>query len=319
MAGVTVADALVAFGHPSNALPNRPVLHGSAGTLVTFGLPTADGGLTWAGVWIVGREVRFLGGEPPATGYAAAHHLTGAAAGLFELLVGASRVFLERIEEVDEKLAEAQQHGRTVPLNDVWRLQRKVAVLRAQIGRSVVVLAECGIRFPEAFPGLKEGMAPLIDEMTRVQGLAESVRQALSDLILLRNAEESNRIAEAANELSKTSNRIAALANTSNIRMLGLTYVALLLGLISAVVLIPNTGATILGMPSAAWVPGLWVDVILVVLAVIPLLLVFSRSWVRAFLHGIGGYEARVTEGIADLPELEADGRPEHARSAGPR
>jgi hypothetical protein len=316
MTAVTVADALVAFGRSSGDPPGHPVLHGSAGTLVTYGLPDAMGALHWVGVWISDGEVRFLGGAPVPTGAAAAHGLKGASAGLFELLVAASRTFLERIEEIDENLAETQEKGRSVPLSEIWRLQRRVAIIRAQIGRSIVGFTEC-TRFPEVFPGLTEA-APAVDaELTRVQQLAESVRQALSDLILLRNAEESNRIADAANQLSKTSNRIAALANTSNIRMLGLTYVALVLGLVSAVVLIPNTGATILGMPSAAWVPGYWVDVILVVLALVPLVLVFSRRWVLAMLRGIRGYETRVTEGIQDLPELESDGTPERPRSRG--
>jgi hypothetical protein len=75
---------------------------------------------------------------------------------------------------------------------------------------------------------------------------------------------------------------------------------------VSVVVLIPNTAATILGMPSAAWVPGLWVDVLLVVLAVVPLLVVFSRPWVLQTLRGLPSSERRSSEGLSDLPEVPA-------------
>jgi hypothetical protein len=86
--------------------------------------------------------------------------------------------------------------------------------------------------------------------------------------------------------------------------MLGIAYVALILALVSAVVLIPTTAATILGMPSAGWVPGLWVDVILVVLAIVPIAVVFSRPWVKGVLRSLGSVEARTREGLRDLPEI---------------
>jgi len=85
---------------------------------------------------------------------------------------------------------------------------------------------------------------------------------------------------------------------------LGFGLVAFVLALVSVVVLIPNTGATILGMPSAAWVPGVWVDGILIALAILPLALVFSRPWVRQVLAGLGSFEARTQEGLTDLPEV---------------
>jgi hypothetical protein len=89
--------------------------------------------------------------------------------------------------------------------------------------------------------------------------------------------------------------------------MLGITYIALVLGLVSAAVLIPNTAATILGMPTAAWVPGLWVDVTLILLIVVPIVLIFSRPWVRVMVGSLRDSELRVGEGIRDLPELEAE------------
>ena len=307
MAGVPAAEALKAFGRPSGEVPRHPIIHSTAGTLVTFGLPTESGSLECIGVWIEGKDVRFLEPLPTSTGAAAAHNLTGVSATLYDVFTNAARVYLERIEEIDQRLAEIQQKGRAVPLAEVWTLQRRLAIVRAQIGRTLVGLAEVGGRFATTFPGYPAALPAVASEVERVQSLAANVQQALSDLILLRNAEEANRIAEAANELSKTSNRIAALANTSNIRMLGLTYIALILGLVSAAVLIPNTGATILGMPSAAWVPGLWVDVILILLAVLPILVIFSRRWVQSVLHDLRDSELRAQEGIRDLPELEPE------------
>ena len=307
MSSVGLTEALAAFGRSSHDLPRAPVLHGPAGTLVTFAIPGPQGGLDYTGVWLAEKETRFLGAAPVPTGGSATHGLTGTSAGLFDLFVGSARVFLERVEEIDARLAEAQEKGRSVPLNEVWSLQRRTAQVRAQIGRALVGLSELSTHFATSFPGLANAVPAISGELGRVQNLAANVQQSLSDLILLRNAEESNRIAEAANELSRTSNRIASFANTSNIRMLGITYLALVLGLVSAVVLIPNTGATILGMPSAAWVPGEWVDAILVVLAVVPLVIVFSRPWVKAMLTGLAAYEGRATEGLRDLPELEVE------------
>ncbi len=307
MATTGLEEALAAFGRGPRDVPRHPVLHGAAGTLVTIGVPSEPTGMDWAGVWIAPAGPRIVGPRPEPTGGAAAHGLSGVSAELFELFVWASRVYLERVEAIDAKLAETQEKGRSVPLSEVWTLQRQTARLRAQIGRALVGLAEVSGRFAPSFPLLSAAAPALTAELGRVQALAASVQQSLSDLILLRNAEEANRIAEAANELTRTSNTIATLANTSNIRMLGITYLALVLGLISAVVLIPNTAATILGMPSAAWVPGLWVDALLVALAVIPIVIVFSRPWVQAILGGLRAYESRAREGLQDLPEVEVE------------
>lgn len=318
MAEATLADALTAFGRAGNDIPRHPVLHGPAGTLVTFVVPDEAKRSQVAGVWISGDQVRIFEPFEVPAGAAAAHGLTGPSARLFDLFVASSRFYLERVEEIDEELAETQQKGRGVPLAEVWKLQRRLAVLRAQIGRALVGLSECAQRLGGSFPGLDNAMPAVEAELLRVQELAVSVHQALTDLILLRNAEEANRIADAANELSKVSNRIASLANTSNIRMLGLTYIALLLGLISAVVLIPNTAGTILGMPSAAWVPGWWVVVILLVLGLIPIVVVFSRPWVRTLLGDLREFEVRAAEGVKDLPELTPQGASEPPTTTGP-
>ncbi|MCI4331398.1 MAG: hypothetical protein L3K19_06080 [Thermoplasmata archaeon] len=304
MSVTTLPEALKALGRAPEEPPRRAVIHGPSGSLVTLARLDPEHGIAYVGVW-VGREgVRFLGAPPVSSDVSAAHHLKGDTATLFDLFAETARSLLERIEEVDTELATLQQKGRSVALSEVWALQRRIAGLRALGGHAIVAAAECEGPLSGSFPGLADALPPLLAQLRGVQELAGSVQQSLSDLILLRNAEESNRIADAANQLSRTSNRIAALANTSNIRMLGITYIALLLGLVSAVVLIPNTGATILGMPSAGWVPGLWVDAILVVLAVVPLALVFSRGWVLDLLRGLKSSELRTSEGLGDLPEL---------------
>jgi hypothetical protein len=306
MSGVSLTEALTALGRPPTEAPRHPVIHGSAGTLISFGLPTAAGTVRYTGLWISDARVQFLDPEPVASPASAAHGLSGESGQLFELFLAAARAYLERIEEIDGRLAEAQQRGRAVSLADIWALQRQLAAVRGQVGRALIGVAECSGRFGNRFPGFPAASPTPTAELVRVRELAASVQDGLSNLILLRNADESNRIAETANTLSLTSNRIAALANTSNIRMLGLTYIALVLGLVSAAVLIPNTGATILGMPSAAWVPGWWVDAILVILAVVPIWLIFSRRFVVRILRDLGESEGRAQEGIADLPELGA-------------
>ncbi|HYK94021.1 MAG TPA: hypothetical protein VEY07_08295 [Thermoplasmata archaeon] len=306
----SLAPALAAVGRPESDVERHPVLHGNGETLVTFGRPDSAGTVQWSGIWISATGLEFLGVEPAGHGASRSHRLSGPAAQLFDLVVDIARVYLERIEELDQQLSEAQQRGRMVPLPDIWRLQRRTALLRAQIGRSLVALAEVSGPFGTVFPGLTPALPSLQSELGRVQTLCVNLQQALSDLILLRNAEESNRIAESANELARISNRIASLANTSNIRMLGLTYIALFLGLVSAIVLFPNTAATILGMPSAAWVPGLLVDAALVGAAVVPLVVVLRSRWVRTMLRGLPEYEERASEGVADLPELSADPNP---------
>jgi hypothetical protein len=174
-----------------------------------------------------------------------------------------------------------------------------------------LVVTELDGPLGSSFPGLADHITSIRAEVAHLEALSAGLAQVVRDLLSLRNAIESNRLAEAANELGRVSNRIAALANSSNVRMLGVAYLAFVLGLVSVVVLIPNTAATVLGMPSAAWVPGLWVDLILVVLAIVPIAIVFSRSWVLRLLRGLGSYEARSSEGISDLPEVpsEAPGR----------
>ncbi len=312
-----LAPALAALGRTEADVRRHPVLRRDRETLVTVGRPTAEGAIHWSGIWISGSGVKFLGEEPESRDPSRSHGLTGPAAELFDVVVDSARVYLERIEEMDEHLSGIQQRGRAVPLPEVWKLQRQAALLRAQIGRTLVAVAVLSGPFSATFPGLPDALPSLEGELGRIQQLCANLQQSLSDLILLRNAEESNRIAEVANELARISNRIAALSNLSNLRMLGLTYIALVLGLVSAVVLFPNTMATILGMPSAAWVPGVYVDLLLVLAAAVPLLLVLRPRWVRTLLSGLPGYEERAAEGLADIPEVPPEsGTPEPPRAS---
>jgi hypothetical protein len=312
----SLADALTKLGDRPDRPPPHAVQHGAAGTLLSLPIPRA-GGPSWRGVWIRPDGVDFLGDPSPPSGLSRSFHLAGDAAKLVDLLAEATRGYIEQAEAVDERLTNLQRKGREAPPGTIWELQRDMAGLRANIGRAVVVAEEAGGPSVERFPGAETALAAVGREVDRARELAVAVQQSISDLILLRSAEEANRIAEAANQLSRTSNRIAELANISNIRMLGLTYIAMVIAIVGAVVLIPNTGATILGMPSAAWVPGWWVDAILFLLAVVPLALVFSRPWVQRILRDMAPAETRAEEGVKDLPELAVEGsaRGAHGRN----
>ncbi|MCI4348667.1 MAG: CorA family divalent cation transporter [Thermoplasmata archaeon] len=314
----SLPGALEALGRDASDLARHPVLHASAGTLLTLGLPRAGTTPEWVGIWIESGRATFLGAATPPVGPSIGHGVTGAGATLVDLVADAMRRFLERAEDYDARLADLQRRGREAPAREIWALQRETSGLRALIGRALVVLSEAAGPFGRAFPTAEKALPSLREELERVREIALTVQQSLSDLILMRNAEESNRIAQTANRLSIFSNRIAVLTNTSNIRMLGITYIALLLGLVSATVLIPNTAATILGMPSAAWVPGYWVDALMVVLAVIPIALVFSRPWVLRMLRELKASETRTSEGIDDLPEF-AESAALTARAQGDR
>ena len=308
-----LADGLAVVGRTLEEVRGHPILHGNGSVLVTVGRPAADGTLEWLGVGLEPGGVRFYGGAAPAVGPSRGHRLDPSTGELVDRLSDVVRMYLERVEALDERLSELQERGRSVPTSDVWALHHRTALVRAQLSRTTVAVAELGGPFLDRFPGFDRVRPGLDAEIERVHALCAALQQSLSDLILLRTAEESNRIAETANELARTSNRIAALANISNIRMLGITYIALVLGLASAVVLFPNTAGTILGMPSAAWVPGWLVVVVLAAATVVPLVLVLRAGWVRGLVNSLPQYEGRAAEGMADLPEVS----PEPAPAAG--
>ncbi len=223
------------------------------------------------------------------------------------LLQAVARGCLERLETLAGRLDDVEAAGEATPLAELGRLQQRVRAVRADVGRLTVVVAELGGPLGARFPGLASALGFVQAEVGHLEGFAAEVGQGLRDLLALRAAAEANRLSVATNRLGEVSNRIATIANTSNIRMLGVAYVALVLALVGAVVLIPNTAATILGMPSAGWVPGLWVDAILVVLAIVPILVVFSRPWVVRLFREFRLSEARTAEGVGDLPEVPAD------------
>ncbi len=276
--------------------------------LLTLAVLGSDGKPVWHGLWLSPGRVHPLGPAVGPSSLPARASAPEASRPLIDLLAAASRSLLERLEELGQRLDGLEATVEPAPLGELASLQRELARVRKHLFRLELLLAELDGPLGGRFPGIAEARAELGSGVARTADLAAGLQQAARDLLSLRTAHEANRLAEAANALGQTSNRISATANASNVRMLGVAYVALALALISAVVLIPNTAATILGMPSAGWVPGLWVDGILVTLAVVPAVVVFSRPWIRQMLAGWGGYERRSAEGLADLPELRPDG-----------
>jgi hypothetical protein len=300
----TLPDALRSVGFVGAGLPSRAVVHGPGGTVLLFTTFDTEGRVTPRGLWLAKDGVHRLGPRPPTSLLTEALHLTGSTADLVNLLQAGARSYLERLEALGERVDAIEERWQTVDLADLGKLVHLHRTIRKSIGRFAVALEELGGPFGERFPGI-EGALPRVEaEFSHLQDYSAALGQSLRDLLALRTAAESNQLSVATNRLGEVSNEIATYANTSNVRMLGIAYVALILALVSAVVLIPNTAATILGMPSAAWVPGLWVDVILLVLAVVPIALVFSRPWVKGVLRGLGPIEARTREGLRDLPEI---------------
>jgi hypothetical protein len=302
----SISDALSAIGHPGPAPPRRPVLrHGSA-TLITLATLGADGAATWHGLWIDPKGARGVGPTPPRSAVASGTTLAPSTTALIDLLEAASGSYVERLEGIGSRLDVLEARPDPAPLPELASLLHALAGVHQHIGRLTVLVAQLEGALGTQFPGLADSLAVLRGTAAHVDGFCAGLAQAVRDLVAIRNAVEANQLAEAANRLAGQSNRIAALANTSNLRMLGVAYIALVLALISAVVLIPNTAATILGIPGAAWVPGIWIVVILVVLSVVPIVVVFSRPWVLQTLRGLPGSERRTEEGVSDLPEVRA-------------
>ena len=227
-------------------------------------------------------------------------------AALLDLLQAAYRSYVDWLEVLGGRLDTLEGRPDPAPLAELGSLLHAIAGVRKHIERLTVLETDLGGPLGAAFPGLAPQLPVIRSEVMHVESLSTGIAQGVRDLVAIRNAVEANRLAESANRLGEVSNRIAALANTSNLRMLGVAYIALVLALVSAVVLIPNTAATILGIPGAAWVPGIWIVVILVVLAVVPLAVVFTRPWVIAALRALSASEVRTGEGLSDLPEVRA-------------
>lgn len=301
-----LSTILATLGLPPDSPPPRPLIYGSAGVLVSFAVLTEDGQAEWTGAWISNGTVSFFGPEPPVAHIATALGITGTSGRLLDRFVRMGHETLQRIEELDQDLV-ALPEKPSVSVKALWPIRRRTAILRTEIDRALVAAAQCQGPLAAHFPDFDKAWPTVEGELLRLQRLAGFLQQTISDLLVARNVEESNRIAIAANQLAQTSNRLAALGNSSNIRMLGLTYLALFLALASAVILFPNTGATILGMPSAAWVPGVWVVVSLVALAIIPLVWVYTRPWVRRIVADLRNFEQVAREGLQELPEVAPD------------
>jgi hypothetical protein len=225
---------------------------------------------------------------------------------LLDLLQAAYRSYVVWLEVLGGRLDALEGHPDPAPLPELGALLHAIAGVRKHVERLTVLVTDLAGPLGTLFPGLVSELPSVRGEVLHLDGLSSGIAQSVRDLVAIRNAVEANRLAEAANHLGAVSNRIAALANTSNLRMLGVAYIALVLALISAVVLIPNTAATILGVPGAAWVPGVWIVVILVVLSVVPVAIVFTRPWVLRALRGLAASEVRTGEGVDDLPEIRA-------------
>ncbi len=299
-----VPDALKAVGFTAPGLPSRAVLHGAGGTVVLLTTLDSEGRATPRGIWLAKDGIHRLGPRPPTSLLTESLRLSGPTAELVNLLQAGARSYLERLEALGERVDGIEEKWQTVDLVELGKLVHVHRGVRKSIGRFSVVVEELGGPFGERFPGMEAALPRVQAEFAHLEDYSAALGQSLRDLLALRTAAESNQLSVATNRLGEVSNQIATYANTSNIRMLGIAYVALILALVSAVVLIPNTAATILGMPSAAWVPGLWVDVILSVLAILPLVIVFTRPWVKGVLRGLGPIEARTREGLRDLPEI---------------
>ena len=300
-----LSEALSAVGHPGMSPSRSPVLRSASATLITLATVDASGQPTWHGVWISGKEVRALGPEISMCLLVQGSKTANATVTLVNLLQSAQRSYVEWLDALGERLDALEIRPDPAPIPELSSLLHAIAGIRKQIVRLDVLVSELDGPLGEPFDGLGALLPTIRIEVAHLQELSNGIAQGTRDLVGIRSAIEANKLAAAANQIGETSNRIAAFANTSNIRMLGVAYIALVLAIISVVVLIPNTGATILGMPSAAWVPGWLVDVTLLALAVVPAIVVFSRPWVLRTLRGLPSSEGRTAEGLTDLPEEE--------------
>ena len=274
--------------------------------MITLATLDRAGEPIWHALRIDKSGARPIGPAPPRSLLLEGVKIDPATASLVDLMQAAYRSYVEWLEALGGRLDVLEGRPDPAPLPELGALLHALAGAHKHIVRLEVLVADLDGPLGTRFPGLEAELLPVRAEVAHLEELSTGMSQAVRDLVAIRNAVEANRLAEAANRIGDVSNRIAALANTSNLRMLGVAYIALVLALVSVVILIPNTAATILGVPTASWVPGIWVDVILVVLAIVPFVIVFSRPWVRQTLRGLPSYEVRSSEGLSDLPEVPA-------------
>ncbi|MFZ0698760.1 MAG: hypothetical protein WAN74_00980 [Thermoplasmata archaeon] len=302
----TVAEALRTIHPDGPGVPRTVVTRGPNGTLIALGIFGPRGTLHWQGLWIAGGDVQPLGGPAPRSVRSTTSQLSGPTALLVDLIEYAWANYTEHLVELDERIASWPTTAASIPIAEMEGTYREVAEARRRVIRLVSLVSQLGESLGASFPEIGAVLPEIRSEAARQEALCTEIQGVLRDLVLLRTSQDGNRISESAVELGKISNQISALANTSNIRMLGIAYLALVIALIGAVVLIPNTTATILGMPSASWVSGFWVVVIVAVTAIVPLVIVFSRPWVLSLMRGLRGFERTSREGLQDLPEISA-------------
>lgn len=275
-------------------------------TLITLATLGADGSPTWHGLRLDAKGVHPMGPPVPRSLLTDGASFAPGTAALLDLLQAAYRSYIDRLETIGGRVDVLEARPDPAPLPELGQLLHALAGARKHVGRLTVLVTELTGPLGAQFPGLANEIPSIRSEVAHLEQLSSGLAQSVRDLVGIRNAVEANRLADAANQMGAVSNRIAALANTSNLRMLGVAYVALIFALVSVVVLIPNTAATILGVPGAAWVPGVWIVVILVVLAIVPIVVVFTRPWVIRTLRALPTSELRSAEGLSDLPEVPA-------------
>jgi hypothetical protein len=301
---LSVPEALREVGLTTAEPPRRPVVERETTAVILLAVLGEDGTSTWQGLLVGPSGERAVGRRAPPSELGKRAGLSGPTPPLVDLLVAASISYLEQFERWGRELDELESRTEHPDTEQLSRIQRGLLRAHRHLVRLERLLGELGGPLGGRFPGIATVVPSIATDVARTGDVASGLLQSVRDLSVLRTAIDANRLALAANDLGRTSNAIAALANNSNVRMLGVAYVALVIALVSVVVLVPNTAATILGMPSAAWVPGIDVDVVLVVLAIVPIVVVFSRPWVRRMLGHARAYEARSAEGLSDLPEF---------------
>lgn len=312
--GRSVAEALCALQPQGPTVPRTVVTRGPHGTVIALGTFGAGSALEWQGLWLSSEEIRALGAPIPRSVRSTVARLSGPTALLVDLIEYAAANYTERLVELEERIASWPTMTASIPLTQMEATYREMAEARRRVLRLVSLVSQLGESLGASFPEVGPVLPEIRSESARQEALSAETQGTLRDIILLRTSRDGNRIAESAVELGRISNEISALANTSNIRMLGIAYLALVIALIGAVVLIPNTTATILGMPSASWVSGFWVVVIVLVTAVVPIAIVFTRPWVLSLMRGLKGFEGTSREGLQDLSEVS----PAAARSTPP-
>jgi hypothetical protein len=275
--------------------------------MVHLGLLTEDFQPLPLAFWADGTHLKVLvdGGEfHPEVQPSVEYHLTGGIATAFDAFVQINRTTVERLEDVERGLAELEKDPLNAPPLRVLELKRQVGSIREELGRAITGLTDMEegrvVPLPE---GAMSALRTVEQEMIRIRDMIQATQSALTDIFMIRQTEQANQLQLVSNRMAAVSNRVAELSNISNIRMLGLSYVTLILAVVATVILFPNTAATILGMPSAAGVPTVVVYMVLVGTAVAPMAWFLSQGWIRDLFRGMSRYEARVNEGMGDLPE----------------